>query len=133
MNNQNGQNGQNDQNGQNGQNEERIQACQALAGVLDSGNNLNEPNFNNQRMSFTEELQQAEFEGGMGLPRDETDILFLIIQNILDSLTRWEHFHNAWANNRRALINFMLASPAFEPIHEQLDEELLDEELLDEE
>jgi hypothetical protein len=114
---------QNGQNGQNGLNE-RLQACQALAGVLDLGDELDANNFNNQSGLFSEELQQREFEGGVGLPQPETDALFVVCQDIQNSLTSWNHFHNAWANNRRALIDFMLASPAFDLIHEQL----LDEE-----
>jgi len=99
-----------------------------LPGLLEELGALaeNEERFLQNSQNCLDDLDQAQFDLGRVLTEGQNQQLndvCIALENALSG--DWDNFQNGWRNNRLALVNFMLATPAFAPVHQQLrDEEL---------
>ena len=98
-----------------------------LPGLLDLGDAVIEENFSIDSSAFSDRIDEANhsiIHEGLLTSEEEAEINHLC--GVLSaSLVSWTQFNNDWETNRRALILFMMASPAFEPVRQQL----LDEDI----
>jgi hypothetical protein len=107
--------------------EDHLQIILPLPGLLDEFGALTEETFNALAPNVSDDLDSAQWGlvNSQLLDDLQEERLNHICADLARSLVSWPEFQNGWQVNRLELINFMLATPAFQQVHQQL----LDEDL----